>query len=288
MPGMVIDGLLLHEGSAVPLSVSNYRVAGNESTLYADFASGDFTPTALMREKGLVPAIAVDAAQVRFPDPAAPGAIAASADELLVVAPPPTGGSGLSPAAEALSNLLAGKASSGMWDYRQATNPGLWSTPNISGGAGTASQGIATRQPGIDPVTGALFDNTDQVDAAAAADTYSVFMLARKAEGSTSGQLLRNLVIYQEGSSTLLTGAVSIDGASLLRRRDLFTALNDAAWHQVSAENLTLGGILQVGRDTGGMVGDVMLVVALRHSEFADNLATVKAAALAWLAEQQP
>lgn len=288
MAGMVIDGLLLHEGAAVPLSISNYRVAGNQNTLYAGFAAGDFTPTALMREKGLVPAIAVDAGQTPFPDPCAPGAIAAEADELLVVAPPPTGGTGLSAAGLALSNLLAGKPTSGMWDYRQATNPGLWSTANISGGAGPAAQGIATRQPVIDPVTGALFDNTDQIDAATASDIYSVFMLVRKAAGSTSGQLLRNLVIYQDGSNTTFTSAVAVDGTGTLRRRDLYTALNDAAWHRVSAEGLTLTGILQVGRDTGGMIGNVMLVVALRHSEFATNLATAKTAALAWLAEQQP
>lgn len=287
LPGFVIDGVLLHNGAAIPLSISNYRVAGNQTTLYTDFNAGDFTPTPLMREEGPVPALPFDAEQTPFPDPCALGAVAAAADALLVVAPPPPGSPSLSIAGQALAALLAGKPTSGMWDYREATNPGLWSTPNISGGAGPAAQGVASRQPAIDPITGALFDNTDQIDAAAASDIYSVYMLTRKAAGSSSGQLLRNLVIYQDGSSTGFTGVVAVDGASVTNRRNLFTALNDGAWHRVSAENFTLGGTLQVGRDTGGMVGNVTIIVALRHSEFSTDLAAARTAALAWLQEQQ-
>jgi len=288
LPGVIIDGALLHEGAAVPLSVTNYRVAGNQSALYADFSAGNFAPTALMREEGLVPAMLFDADQQRFPDPCAPGAVAAQADALIAVGAPPTGGSSLTPGAQTLADLLAGTSASGMWDYRAATNPGLWSTPNISGGAGTASQGIATRQPLIDALTGALMDNTDQIDALGASDVYSIYVLARKASDSLSGQIVRNLVIYQDGSSTGLTGTVTVDGATVTNRRNLFTSLNDAAWHAVGAENLNLAGIVQIGRDTGGMVGNVMLVVALRHSDFPANLLTVKSAAIAWLNEQRP
>ncbi len=296
--GVKVDGLLIHQGQTVPDGVTNYIVAGNADTLFANFASGDFTPTALMRQIGLEPGIPLDLNRTGFVSPAAPGGVATLADSLLIppVVPEPT--DVLGPAGLALASAIGSLTHGGMWLFSEAVNPGLWRAMNLAGDGSDFTQGTASSQPAIGP-TGAVFAADDQVNAAVFAGPHDVYILLRKDAPSTVGQIIRNQVILAEGSITpaaATAGAsVWVNGLPVSTRGALFTALDaetagNTRWAEVRVDNLQLEA-LEIGRSSAdAFVGEIRAVVALpRYAvDTEEALATLRALARAWMEELQP
>jgi hypothetical protein len=187
-----------------------------------------------------------------------------------------------------LAGILSGKANSGVWDLRAATNSGTFTAANLAGTASAFTQATAAAQPALDATNGPSFDGNDQINATIASANYSLYVLVRKDPASGSGRILRDHVVYTDGSalSVFLSGSglVSVDGSATTTRDALHDAL-DAA-HQfciVAITGTNVGATLSIGRDLGsGLIGNVMAVVALRESEFTDIAAT-RAAVVAQL-----
>lgn len=296
LPGMVIDGLHLHAGSAVPQGATNFIVDGNQDTLYADYNAGDYTPTALMKSLGFVPAIPTDKTAAAYPNPCAPGSVAAAADQLLVIEPTPDPADDLSALGVALATLLGSDIGSGMFDLRTATNNGLFVAQNLGGGCGDLVQGTASLQPALSETTGSGFDDdSTRMDAITGEGSapFDVYLVMRKDAGSVFGHIINATITYQDGSG-VGTGAtvIAVDAVTATTKDDLHTALDDAAFHTVSIENVTPAGttqtsIMPFGRSAGSLVGDIALAVVVRRAGFPSNIAAVKTAALAWLNEQK-
>jgi hypothetical protein len=296
--GVTVDGVLIHEGQAVPDGVTNYIVTGNSSTLFADFDAGDFTPTALMRQVGLQAAIPVDLNQTPLVSPTAPGGVAAVANSLLVppVVPEPT--DILGPAGLALASAIGSLTHGGMWLFAEATNPGLWRAMNLAGDASDFTQGTAASQPAIGP-TGAVFGSDDQINATLFAGPHDIYVLLRKNAPSTVGQIIRNQVILSDGSITpaVATAGASVwvNGLPVSTRAALFTALDaetagNTRWAEVRVDNIQLAAI-EIGRSPAdAFAGDILAVVALPRFavEASEELAALRALARAWMEELQP
>ncbi len=296
--GVTVDGLLIQEGQAVPDGVSNYIVAGSAATLFADPFNGDFTPTALMRQVGLAPAIPTDAARTPFVSPSAPGGVASLADSLLIPPSVPEPTDVLGPAGLALASAIGSLTYGGMWLFSQADNPGLWRASNLAGSGSDFTQGIATSQPAIGP-NGASFAADDQINAALFAGLHDVYILLKKNTASTVGQIIRNQVILAEGSiapAVATAGAsVFVNGLPISTRAALFTALDaevagDTLWAELRVDSLQLE-MFELGRTPAdAFVGDILAMIALPRFavETTAELAALRNLARAWLEELQP
>lgn len=300
LPGVVVDGVHIHAASTVPLGITNYIVGGDAETLYADADAGDFTPTALLRAVGFVPKIPFDMNGDALPNPCAPGALAAAADELVVPVTPPDPGESLGPAGVALQTALANIEGAIMVDCRLATNPGLWVAPNLAGSATQdLFQGNAAFQPVIDPNDGAIFDSNDQIGAPLRDGTHDFYFLLKKDAGSTAGQIITNQLIYAEGSASGAIVAASarafIDGVEMRNRGDTFVALDaeiegDTLWREVRVEELALP-TFDLGRSSGdAFAGRIKAVIGIPTTAREDHpeIASIKASVRAWLLELEP
>ena len=282
-------------------TASDILLLGESDTLYADFGEGDFTPTTLAKTIGFTPDIPEDYNRTPFPAIAVPGGIAAAALEVNDIPEPPDPVDSLSALGLAARTLMEGKAGCGMWDFRTASNSGLWIAENLGGNAGNMTQGSAVSQPEIDTELGAVFvGDLDRVNATTTTDPMTVYILCRKDETSVNananfGTFINALRTYQDGSA-VGAGGTFVDGVEAVTRGNVHDAIDDGNWHIVRLDAVntssTNSGLLPIGRSAANQSfdGAIMIVVCIRDLSFpvSGDLSAVKAAAVAWLEEQKP
>ncbi len=87
LSNVVIENNHTHAANpSIPGGIFNIS-SGNQDSLYADFANGDFTPTGLLKAEGFVPRLPLDLNRTAFASPASPGAMSVPADVLRLFAP---------------------------------------------------------------------------------------------------------------------------------------------------------------------------------------------------------
>lgn len=184
--------------------------------------------------------------------------------------------------------LLTGIAEAGVYDFRTATDNGALEVVNMAGNLGSQRQPTLANKPAIVPGTGLAFDGTNDRVSVAAVGAYTVDLLLRKTGGSVTGHIISALRLYTQDSLIGINGT-TVDGVATTTRDALFTAMDDAAWHHVRFNGLTLTGTLALGNAINGMAGTVMLVVAIPEAAFGSaQLSAARAASSAWIASQRP
>jgi len=189
--------------------------------------------------------------------------------------------------------LLNGRADSGIWDGRAATDSGTLTVANLSGLAPSFSQATAINKPAISTLNGLGFDGAnDQLTAVSNFPTGVLFSFYALVNVMTAGgRILRDEVFYSSPSvvSPIASGSgsVAVDGAAITTREGLSASLQ-GGFRLLSVTGFDLTNPLAFGRDVGG--GGAMNLIGwafLRESEFA-NLAAARTTVIAALNSMRP
>lgn len=189
---------------------------------------------------------------------------------------------------EHLVALLEDEAGAGVYDFRSATNSGIFEATNLAGTLASFQQNSSANQPAILPTTGLWFDGNDDRITVNATGICSIDLLLRKAAGSVNGHIIGTLRLYTEDSPNG-SSRTTIDGIATPTRGAVFTALDDAAWHHIRFTGLSFSGVLALGHSVNSMAGDIMLCAIIPEEQFTTaQLENVRAASSAWIASQRP
>lgn len=206
----------------------------------------------------------------------------------------PTGGGGAAPSTldELISAVNAGGGYSSIHDLTDATNPGTWTSEDLSANNRDFVQSSGVSQPGISATLGATFDTNDCIDQTIDGGTFTIVMSLVKDASSASGTIISDqgqavLVQYNSSSGLTFSGStVTVDGVSQADRIALHDALDDGAEKLVKIAGLAMTSdtILRVGgRPTTGLLGSIRRIVVLEEGTMGAGLAAAVALAETWV-----
>lgn len=187
--------------------------------------------------------------------------------------------------ANALTSLLALVDAAGGYssvhDFTTATNPGTWTSDDLSANNRDFTQTLAGSQPGISATLGATFDGGDAVDQVIDGGTFTLVMSLTKDDASSDGTFVSDqggavIIRYVSANTVTHPATVTVNGAAATTRGDLYTALHTTGEQLVKVASLAMTGdtALRIGgRASGGMIGSIRRIAVLEHGTLGANLA---------------
>ena len=195
--------------------------------------------------------------------------------------------------AELIAAVNAGGGYSSVHDFTTATNPGTWTSEDLSANNRDFTAAAGTTQPGISGTLGATFDGADAVDQTIDGGTFTIVMSLVKDNASSDGTFISDqgqavLVQYNDGSALTFSGStVTVDGVSQADRN----ALHDTLDTNTNERLLKVAGLAMTGdtalriggRPTGGLMGSIRRIVVLEEGTMGAGLAAAVALAETWV-----
>lgn len=258
--GTITDARLLRDGIEVSYTGDTYELT-----------SGDLSKTFVLENTGTSGGTVVGLSQAFGPIETAPAELAT------------------------LISALAGGENNAIFDFTTAAVIStVYTVADYSGNGNPALQSSATRQPVTSGTLGAVMDGSNDCAGltwqTAAPSTATVIMTVKKDVGADSKRLLSDgtsstsniALFYSNGSTTVTNGTVTVDGASVTNRDQLYDALNDGAEHTVMVTGLNVSAwpALFFSRITAAHQGSIRRGVVI--DEATASLSAARAAAVAW------
>jgi hypothetical protein len=188
----------------------------------------------------------------------------------------------------ALQNTAGGANST--HDFTGATDPGTWTSADLSANGNNFTQPTTARKPGISGTLGATFDGADFVAQTVAGGTLTVILSLTKDDASTSGAVITDqaettaIVQYLSGNTFNNAATITVNGASAVTRGDLYTALHATGERILKAVIDATGDTeLRLGRSSGALLGSIRRAVVLEHGTLGGDLAAAVALAETWV-----
>lgn len=296
---ITLKNLHLFTGSVPPSNSTNVVIGGDETTLFADAAAGDFTPAGALLNEGFVPTLSTDFSRNPFIigegiGDAAGAVRAASGQGIAIYVPPPPSADPVADLLAAFNAVTGGK--SDLYEMADATDTdatgfgGVWSLTGQSANTNTLGQTETNpnRRPDI-TAGGAVFDGVarSHVEQVIAGGTFSVFMSITLDSASVTGTLLSDqaatsLANYADGNNNSLPFLTQVDGSNISTQNELHDVLKAGGGEKTLAilgADFSGDTELIIGRASGSLVGTVRRVIIIADADFPDNLTEVRSLA---------
>lgn len=282
LANLTVDGLLIHASELVPPGATRVIRAGDETSLVADFANGDYRPAGAALAAGFAPAIPFDLAASAMPATAAAGAYAASAPAYAL---PPLSATPEDDLLAAFNAVSGGQ--SFFLDFKQAVLVGNTLTvPDRSANGNDAVQALSTNRPALS-FNGAMFDSNSFVSVPISGGVFTLVVAFAKADASASGviasdqDLNTNGINYQDGTTSATGINVFVNGEAVGTRNRWHDLMHQAGEVIIRIEDFDCTGDseLRIGRPSGALAGEVRRVIAIDQEAFASNLPLMRSLA---------
>jgi hypothetical protein len=282
LENLTVDGLLIHADELVPPGAINVVRAGDEATLVADFANGDYRAAGAALLNGFAAAIPTDLTRMAMPATAAPGAYAAAAT---AYAPPALS---TTPEADLIAAMNAVSGGDSFFlDFREGVLAGgTLTVRDQSANGNDASQSDSASRPALS-FNGAVFSSSNFLSVPISGGVFTIVAAFTKADTSTTGTIAsdqalnNNGVNYQDGTISAPSVNVFVDGEAVGTRDRWHDLMHEAGEVVITIDDFDFTGDteLRIGRPSGALTGEVRRVIGIKQGDFPTTLPLVRSLA---------